>query len=208
MSLNDMTKIGAAKRISVVVPPAMREDLQLASAAPPGPFHVDLGVAATLPTQATTASATSTTPQGTALDAVVAYIPTEIVATYVAILATFSLSTPSGSLSRWVVFWVFLALTPLTTWVMFATNYKAQFYATYQKNPSRLPWKPREWPWWEFFSATLAFAVWSYALPKSPFARFSWYQPAVGTAGILFVSFILGLLAPLIRQPSSASAPT
>jgi len=148
------------------------------------------GVASSQPVsgqiQSTDASST-----GSALSAIVAYIPTEVVTTYVAILAALGTLASQSSFEKWVTFWVFLGFTPVATWVVFAVKLKG-------RNALRRL-KLKHWPWWEFFSATLAFAVWAYALPASPFSSFSWYKPGLGTAGLLFVSFLLGMLAPLFQ---------
>jgi len=122
----------------------------------------------------------------------VAYIPTEVVTTYVAAVAALGTVASQSQLEQWATFWVFLGFTPLTTWTIFAVKLKSRD-ALSQMRDLRL------WPWWELFAASLAFTVWAYALPGSPFERFSWYKPGLGTAGLLFVSFFLAMFAPLFR---------
>lgn len=140
-----------------------------------------------------TVTSPNTSSSGSALSAITAYIPTEIVTTYVAVLAALGVAASQSSLERWVTFWVFLGFTPVATWVVYAVKLKGR---------NKLKGlKLKQWPWWAIFSASLSFAVWAYALPNSAFASFSWYKPGLGTAGLLFVSFLLGMLAPLF-QPS------
>ena len=133
----------------------------------------------------------------TALSQIVAYIPTEILTTYVAILAALSTDTQS-SLEKWVTFWIFLGFTPVASWVIFAAKVRTHTGTKSERRKAQ-----KKLPWWEFFSATLAFAVWAYALPASPFSLLSWYKPALGTAGLLFVSFLLGMFAPLFKSTNS-----
>ena len=134
---------------------------------------------------------TTPTPAGTALSAIVAYIPTEVVTTYVAILASLGAVASQSSLEKWATFWVFLGLTPVATWILYAVKLKS-------RNALK-GLKFKQWPWWEIIAATIAFTVWAYALPGSAFSSLSWYKPGLGTAGLLFVSFLLGMLAPLFQ---------
>lgn len=147
-------------------------------------------------------------PSTSVIDSVTLYVPIEIITAYVAILATFSLNTPDSSLSRIVTFWVFLGLTPVTAWMLYAARRRADDAMQHPETTPTLPWLPTKWPWWEMISGAVAFAVWTYALPLSPFARYSWYRPALGTAGLLFVSFVLGLIEPLVTKPNPGSAAT
>lgn len=90
-----------------------------------------------------------------ALSAIVAYIPTEVVTTYVAVLVALGTMDSHSSLERWVTFWIFVGFAPLATWVLFAVKLKAHRGTKAQKG---LAFK--KWPWWSLFAATLAFAVW------------------------------------------------
>lgn len=137
----------------------------------------------------------NTSSAGSALSSIVAYIPTEVVTTYVAVLAALGSVASQSPFEKWVTFWVFLGFTPMATWVIFAVKLKGR---------NKLKGlKLNQWPWWAIFSASLAFAVWAYALPASPFSTFSWYKPGLGTAGLLFVSFLLGMVAPLFQSSNS-----
>lgn len=128
-----------------------------------------------------------------ALRAIVTYIPTEIVTTYVAVLAALSDGGTSSRSGQWAAFVVFAALAPTTVWVLFATKSRTRGLP--------LPLRPHDWPLWEMVASALAFFAWAYALPDSPFNQWKWYRPSLGAAVLLLVSFGLGLVAPLF-QPS------
>jgi hypothetical protein len=132
-----------------------------------------------------------------ALEALVAYIPTEVVTAYVAVLAAIH-SDDATRAGQWAAFYFFMVSTPFAVWATFAVKLRAGGEA--------LPVHPRAWPWWELIASTIAFGSWAYTLPDSPFADWSWYQPNLGAALILIVTFLLGLLAPLF-QPKCPGGP-
>jgi hypothetical protein len=53
-------------------------------------------------------------------------------------------------------------------------------------------------------TATIAFGAWAYALPDSPFSRFSWYTVALGSLVVLIASTVLGLAAPIFQKKLKA----
>lgn len=148
-----------------------------------------------------------------ALKAVATYIPTEVIALYIAALAAVrsgivpkpaeadaaerladraaTLSIPSGAEVRTVI--VFAIVTPLVVWLVYAGKAKTA--------GKKLPVSPRKWCLWEMFAGTAAFIAWSFALPASPFARFSWYNLTWATFVVLAVSTGLGLVAPVVQRP-------
>jgi len=126
-----------------------------------------------------------------ALQVIVAYIPTEVLTLYVAVLTT--LQSPAKE-PLWVAFWGFLVGTPVVVWILFATKLNAAGRSK--------PWSPRQWPIWEMLAATVSFFVWAFALPGNPWAQsFHWYTPALAGVMALVVSALLALLAPLCQQP-------
>ena len=127
-----------------------------------------------------------------ALTLIVSYIPTEVVTTYVAVVAAVQDKTTPSRNGQWLALCIFLALCPLACWVLYAGKLQAQHLS--------LPLRPKAWPWWEIFTSTVAFLVWAYTLPSTPFSTFSWYKPALGTASLLLVSLVFGLVSPLIRN--------
>ncbi len=142
-------------------------------------------------------AASPTEAEGTlsdALRAIATYIPTEILTTYLAVVAAIHSTSPSKT-GQWLAFWFFLVAAPATVWTLFATNQKGQ--------GRPIPFDLRRWPAWEMVAATLSFASWAYAMPNSPFSEFTWYSAALGSVAVLLGAFVLGLLAPLF-QPRSA----
>lgn len=129
------------------------------------------------------------------LGLIVAYIPSEILVTYVAVVAAIQGDPSASPTGDWIAFWLFLALSPSVCWILYATKLK--------HGGSPLPLHPKRWPHWPMAAATIAYAVWAYTLPKTPFASFHWYQPAVGTVALLLVTMLLGLVAPMFQTKHS-----
>src|SRR5262249_26443616 len=98
----------------------------------------------------------------TALRTLTAYIPTETLTLYVAVLAALQPSTKEAvSSSSWTVFWCFLIGTPLVIWLVYITKAKA--------DGKPIPWAPLKWPLWEMAAGTIAYVAWAFALPTTPF---------------------------------------
>ena len=130
----------------------------------------------------------------TALNVLFGQIPTEILTLYVAVLATLEQVDKVGH-GAWTAFVIFLACTPVVFWLIYATKIR---------NAGKpVPSSPADWPIWEMFAATVAFAAWAFALPNSPFKTFDWYSPGLSGIAVLIVSTTLGLLAPLFQKPLS-----
>ena len=140
------------------------------------------------------ASATQST-FTSALTALMAYIPTEILTAYVAVLAGLQVAdqqtqAPPGA---WASFWVFLVLTPTMVWAIYAGKCRVAGKV--------LPTSPGKWPMWEMSAATVAFVVWAFALPNTGFADLGWYKPGLATAAVLLVTLVLAAVAPIVQQP-------
>jgi hypothetical protein len=148
---------------------------------------------AVLSKEASTSADTSSDPGAAALDLVVSYIPTEVVTTYVAVLSA-TRSESKSLTGQWLALWIFLALTPIAVWILYARRLKVL------DQPA--PFRPKGWPLWEMCAATLAFAAWALALPNSPILEKVDYPPGLGTIAILGASFALGLLTPLFVKSS------
>ncbi len=132
-------------------------------------------------------------------NAIVGYIPTEIVAVYVpAVAAITTPGVPTGD-GQWVLLIVVLALTPITTWAVFA--------AKRCNAGAPLPVAPSTWPWPEMLIAAVAFLLWAFTLPRTPFEEFEWYRPGLAAVLLLVGTLVLGLLVPLLRPLPDASAP-
>jgi hypothetical protein len=161
---------------------------ELGMGKPPANLAETAEAASSKPGTQTTGSAT--------LEAIAAYIPTEVVGLYIAALAAVRAGEPvrSGvSSGQIAAFWIFLIGTPVTVWMLYSGKVKS--------GGKKLPISPRKWPLWEMSAAATAFGAWAYALPDSPFARFSWYTTALGTLVVLIVSTLLGLIAPIVQRP-------
>ncbi len=136
-----------------------------------------------------------------AMKAVTTYIPTDVLALYVAGTAIFisvdGAITPDYD-KAWAIFVGGLIATPLVNVLVFMAKLRSAGVA--------LPSSAWGWPVWESVAATIAFIFWAAALPASPFSDFSWYD--VAFAGFLLgvVSLFLGLVSSIIMPGSTAPA--
>ena len=135
-----------------------------------------------------------------ALNVIVAYIPTEVLTLYVAVVA--ALGNATGSTSGLhtspglvVAFWAFLVATPVTVWVLYAVKL--------QTDKKQLPLAPSQWPVWEMTAGTIAYTAWAMALPNNPFVTAVWYSSGLTAVILLVSSTFLGLVAPLFQRPLS-----
>jgi hypothetical protein len=136
---------------------------------------------------------------GDPANAIIGYIPTEIVAIYVpAVAAITTPGVPTGD-GQWALLIAVLALTPITTWAMFA--------AKRRNAGAPLPIAPSTWPWPEMLIATVAFLLWAFTLPRTPFEEYDWYRPGLAAVLLLVGTLVLGLLVPLLRPLPAPSAP-
>jgi hypothetical protein len=195
MSVGSMANVAVARR---------DDDLGSKDAAgdPSPPTTVEEVAEAAGGQRATANAATST------LTSIATYIPTEVIGLYLAALAAVragvnpqrvsaataedigTLNMPSdGEVTVAILFTV---CTPLIVWLVYAAKVRAGGGAP--------PLSPRIWPRWEMFAATVGFVAWSFSLPDSPFARFSWYNVAWATFVVLAVSTGLGLIGPVFAR--------
>jgi hypothetical protein len=153
-----------------------------------------------------------------ALKSIATYIPTEVIALYLAAIAAVrsgtkltavkaaATATRTGTVTTvstseiWLLV-TFVVLSPVVVWLVYAGKVKTA--------GKKVPVPPRQWPSWEMTAAAVAFAAWAFAFPQSPFARFSWYTLAWATFVVLAVSTFLGLLAPVLvrRNIKTAEGP-
>ena len=134
----------------------------------------------------------------TALNVLFGYIPTEVLTLYVAVLAAIE-KPDKVTQGQWITFYIFLAATPIIVWLVYGAKVKAE------QKP--LPLAFQAWPVWEMVAATLAFGVWAFALPKTPFTAYAWYSAALAGIAVLVASTILGLLAPFFQRQIVVSKP-
>lgn len=151
----------------------------------------------------------STETSGTAtLMSIATYIPTEVIGLYLAALAAVragvkpeevsaSVAANTGTLNlpsdgEVVMAVIFTLMTPVIVWLVYAAKVRA--------GGGSPPVAPRLWPKWEMFAASTGFVTWSFSLPDSPFARFSWYNVAWATFAVLAVTTALGLVGPVFQR--------
>lgn len=124
-----------------------------------------------------------------ALGVLFSYIPTEVIALYVAVISAIKVNS---SYAGWVTFFVFLIFTPVVVWLVYAAKIK--------KATGVIPLTISSIPLWEIIASTLAFIAWAFALPDSIFQTFSWYSQSVAGVSILLTSTILSLIAPFFDK--------
>lgn len=129
----------------------------------------------------------------TAMKLLTTYVPVEVVSLYISILAFISGRSDSEAIGT-PLFWIFLVSTPIVLWIVTATKLK--------NSGLPLPLSPVKWPWWEMLAATIAFAVWGFSLPGSPFSTLGSWGLIAGIA-VIVTPVVLGLVAPLLQQKSS-----
>lgn len=115
---------------------------------------------------------------------------------YVAATALISVPGAAPAGGQWWLMWITLVLTPLTVWVTAALKTK--------NATGILPKAPANWPWLQIVLASVAFVLWAFSLPNSPFENLSWYKPVIGGVVLLFGTFVVGLIASLL-EPSEAT---
>jgi hypothetical protein len=123
-----------------------------------------------------------TTGIGQALSSIGTYIPTEVMATYLAILA--AIPSDRGHGFQWLMFWVFLIFTPIVVWLGVAVARQTQGIVV---RPAQ------QWPWWSMIAATVAFTAFVVVLPGSVTRDISWYESWMGTVAIILSAFVLGI---------------
>lgn len=186
MSINSLANAAAARRPDLVPLGEVPRNLnQIAKAAMTPPSSI-------APTSQTTTLDPAPAPVDTTSNVLFGYIPTEVLTLYVAVLAVIQ---QEGKVSNagWVAFWVFLFATPVIFWLVYGAKLKSA------QKP--LPFNFGAWPLWEMFAATVAFAAWAFALPRSPFTEYEWYSSGLSGLAVLVISTLLGLIAPYFQRP-------
>ena len=133
------------------------------------------------------------------LNALVKYIPTEIVTLYVAASSTTqSLRTAMPFIDARLLYWGFTALTPVMLVLMLASKRATDGLSVFPKG--------REMPWWKLTAATVAFMVWALAVPGNPYVAGDG-APIVASFGAIIISTLLSLLEPIFERPLPTGAP-
>lgn len=126
------------------------------------------------------------------LESLVKYIPTEAVTLYVATLSAAHLlrSVMPGFDAR-MIYWAFFLVTPGLFLFVYASKRASDGMAP-------LP-SMKEWPWWELFACTVAYAVWGLAVPGNPYVDNA-LVGAVAAFGAVFISTLLTLAEPIVLR--------
>jgi hypothetical protein len=197
MSINSLTNSAAARRSDFAPLNALPSNYSEIALAAVGMPASDAGGASQ------GKSTTAPNSVNTAMQVLFGYIPTEVLTLYVAVVAAIhpSVTPPADSKVPqaapitsvdWATLYIFLVATPIILWIVYATKLKAA------EKP--LPVALSSWPVWEMFAATVAYSAWAFALPGTPFRKFSWYSAGLAGVAVLVVSTVLGLLAPLFQK--------
>lgn len=129
-----------------------------------------------------------------ALQALIRYLPVDLLATYVAVTATIG---DDHHRAQFFAVVAFVVLTPAIVWLVYAGR----------RAPRRpLPAAPRTWPrWerWEMAAAATAFAPWAFAIHSSALDAVlpSTAAPYLGmgaTIAAIATAYLLGLVEPLV----------
>ena len=143
------------------------------------------------------AAATGTPPdevnEVTATLAVIAtYIPSEILALYVAVYAAIvDPETPTMS-HVWRIFIAFLIATPVVVWLVYAAKVRS--------GNNQLPIQPGQWPLWEMIAGTIAYVAWAVSLPDARILSELDVPTSIAAVLVLVVSTVLGLLSPFFQR--------
>jgi hypothetical protein len=134
----------------------------------------------------------TTTAVNNAMSVLFTYIPTEIIALYVTVTAALGPIT-EGYRAQWITLFVFLVLTPIVIWLVYA--------AKLNSINNVIPYKFSDWPVWEMFASTIAFLSWAFALPQTPFNSFTdWYSTSLASVSILITSTVISLISPFFEN--------
>jgi hypothetical protein len=140
------------------------------------------------------ASPVQKTPDSSALDGLVKYIPTEAVTLYVAATAAMKSLTETFSwLSASRLYWGFVVLTPILFLLIYFGKRRSQ----------KLPIAPAhvtDWPWWKLIACTIAFMVWALAVPPLVDTDAG---KIVAAFGALLVSTLLSLVGGVVEPPEA-----
>lgn len=150
---------------------------------------------------ASAATASNEPNKDTAMDKVTKFIPSEVIAIYVAALGILA---PVENTGKWWIYFACLALTP----ILIAINYqqeinkktrdKAENTASTANTPrsSRGFWRSRI-PYLLALFALIAFTAWVCALPETPFLVFTPLAVKIGAVAILVLAVVMGPLAEI-----------
>jgi len=177
MSISSMTNVAFSRRVDVETPEPVPTSNSSIVAAAGGTIQTQQGV-------------------GGALQVIMTYLPTEIVALYTSVSTAIDRegSASTAFSAHWLAFYICLLMTPATVWLMYAGRVRLA------DRPLPLSW--RRWPIWEMTASTLAFAAWAYSMPGSPFKDLDcFYSQGVAAVVLPTTATFIALLAPILQKP-------
>ena len=177
MSISSMTNVAFSRRVDVETPEPVPTSNSSIVAAAGGTIQTQQGV-------------------GGALQVIMTYLPTEIVALYTSVSTAIDREGNASTAfsAHWLAFYICLLMTPATVWLMYAGRVRLA------DRPLPLSW--RRWPIWEMTASTLAFAAWAYSMPGSPFEGLpGFYSRGVAAVVLPTTATFIALLAPILQKP-------
>jgi hypothetical protein len=132
-----------------------------------------------------------TAPQKTldsAMEKITAFIPSEVIGSYVAVLGIIS---PETDVGKWVIFFICLLLIPVFMLLGYWTKKKQA------KAGQSTPTSKRDTAILMLFAA-VAFVAWAMALPGTPFLSLNARATAIGGASVIIITLIIYKIADLL----------
>ncbi|HVG23900.1 MAG TPA: hypothetical protein VND45_07080 [Thermoanaerobaculia bacterium] len=124
-----------------------------------------------------------------ALDALVRYIPTEIVALYLSALTIAKALEDELHIGPEALYWLGVLATPVALLLVFLANARR----------GGKPFPPfGDWPKWKTLAATLAFCVWGLAIPGNWWAAGNASRAAIMGIGAIVASFVLSTIGDIV----------
>ncbi len=162
------------------------------------------GLIETSGTKSTRARKTARAKSSQAVDQVMKYIPTEVLAAYVPLVALATPANGPGDVATtralWVLFAVFLVCTPLAIWLLALAEYRRRIPRADR------PTKRFEIPLFDMIAGFVAFATWAAALPNTVFQTVDEFKIWMGTGAVIVVLFLLNIISGVVKADSPKPA--
>lgn len=125
------------------------------------------------------------------LNALVKYIPTEVITLYIAAVSATSALQTVFSINAIILYWSFIVLTPIVLLLVYLGK-----RAVAQEPLQSF----KELPWWKMFASASAFGVWALAIPNNPYVE-GGAGAVIAGLGAMFISLILNPLSQKFDGP-------
>jgi hypothetical protein len=126
-----------------------------------------------------------------AMEKITAFIPSEVIGSYVAVLG---IVAPQSDRGKWAIFGIGVLLIPLFMWLGYLTKKKQLAGSSPTTSLSKVKTNAAIL----FVFALLAFVVWAAALPGTPFLSISQHATAIGGACVIVVTGIMYKIADVL----------